>query len=183
MVSQGGRLAERGWVGCISGARRPIGLPGIHFHKEDLGILLRHRNPPYIPYFIFHCLWLWQCLLFFHQVCLVLFFFLLSTGEKPSSFCLCFPASLSLSESSIFYFTRDRTDVQCSQISARQFPQIQEGSEASVGPPLTQPGKLNSLSTCLLLTFDLFLTDLDLWDPFSCTLLCFRVLKLFAAHC
>ena len=33
----------------------PLVCPGIHFHKEDLSILLRHHNPPYIPYFIFHC--------------------------------------------------------------------------------------------------------------------------------
>ena len=28
---------------------------GIHFHKEDLSVLLRHRSPPYKPYFIFPC--------------------------------------------------------------------------------------------------------------------------------
>lgn len=91
VVTLGGRLTEqsRAGLGVFQELAGPLVWPGIHFHKEDLGILLRHRNPPYIPYFIFDSLWLWQCVLFFHQVCLF-FFFLLSVGEKPNLFCLYF---------------------------------------------------------------------------------------------
>lgn len=73
-------------LGVFQELAGPLVWPGIHFHKEDLGILLRHRDPPYIPYFIFHSLWLWQCVPFFHQVCL--FSFLLSLGENPHFFSL-----------------------------------------------------------------------------------------------
>lgn len=82
---------------------------GIHFHKEDLGNLLRHRKPPYIP-IPFFTVCGFGSVSFSSTKCVlssssssqqvrnlpyfIFFLFLIS------------PASLSFSESSIFYFIR-----------------------------------------------------------------------------
>ena len=50
--SLGGRCAAR-CILRISPAHWSI--REFHFPKEDVSVLLRHRNPPYIPDFTFHC--------------------------------------------------------------------------------------------------------------------------------